>query len=355
VPLSTPIDPKQTREPVPSPGPYYIASAEPHRTVLLRNPNYHGSRPRLSARIVFSDNTPSEKAVALVDSGQLDYLPPDLSGGVLGPFGPVSRRYGAGSAAARAGAQRFFVHLRPALDTIVFNTRRPLFRSARLRQAVGYALDRPVLAKAYADEPADRLIPAVIPGYDRAGLYPLAGPDLRTARRLAGPGRRHAVLLAPCDSSVVPAARVVRSDLARIGIAVEIVTTDACDRKAVLASFRRADLIITTNVWRGPPDRDPAAFFDDVLTHGGYQGARLPPGPWYAPAFHDEVERARGLVGPARIAAYRRLDDELARQAPLLVYGAFLYDEYFSSRVGCKLFQAFYEVVDLGALCVKSA
>ena len=53
--------------------------------------------------------------------------------------------------------------------------------------------------------------------------------------------------------------------------------------------------------------------------------------------------------------AYTRLDDEFARQAPLLVYGAFQYNEYFSARLGCKLFQAFYKVVDLGALCLRKS
>src|SRR5438093_2434278 len=108
VPLSTPLDPAHTQQPIASTGPYYIASVEPHRTVLLRSPNYPGSRPRRLARIVFTDGTPTAKALALVDSGELDYLPPDLSGGLLGPYGPVDRRYGAGSPAARAGGQRFF-------------------------------------------------------------------------------------------------------------------------------------------------------------------------------------------------------------------------------------------------------
>ena len=43
------------------------------------------------------------------------------------------------------------------------------------------------------------------------------------------------------------------------------------------------------------------------------------------------------------------------RAAPLVVYGSFLYDEYFSPRVGCRLFQAFYLEADLGALCARKA
>src|SRR4029079_6996682 len=101
-------------------------------------------------------------AVALADGGQLDYLPSDFTGGteLLGAAGALAQRYGPTSAAARAGRQRFFLHVQPMFDTIVFNTRRPLFRDVRLRQAVDYALDRPALAKAFFDAPAERVIPA---------------------------------------------------------------------------------------------------------------------------------------------------------------------------------------------------
>jgi ABC-type transport system substrate-binding protein len=354
VPLSTPLDSQRTVQPIASTGPYYIASVEPHRVVLLRNPGYPGSRPRRATRIVLTDNIPTPKAVALVDGGQLDYLPPDFAAGsLMEPGGALDRRYGPASAAGRAGGQRFFLHPQPILDTIVFNTRRPLFHDLRLRRAVGFALDRPALAKAYADVPAERIVPAVIPGFAAAHVYPLDGPDLRVARRLAGRRLRHAVLLAPCHPEVAGAAAVLRSNLARIGITLEIVTSDACNDKSVAAAFAHADLMIGTNLLgRGPPDRDPAPYLDDALAHGAY-GAPLGPGPWNAPAFRRRVDQARALRGEARLRAYRRLDDELVRQAPLAVYGAFLYDEYFSRRIGCRLFQRFYQVVDLGALCAQ--
>ena len=50
VPTDTPNRPVST--PIPSAGPYYVASATPGRSfVLLRNPNYHGNRPRRLQRI----------------------------------------------------------------------------------------------------------------------------------------------------------------------------------------------------------------------------------------------------------------------------------------------------------------
>jgi ABC-type transport system substrate-binding protein len=353
VPLSVPADPRRATGPIASAGPYYIASIDTHRTVLERNPNYTGTRPRRAARIVFANNIPTPKAVALADSGQLDYVPPDFHSDLLAPGGPLDRRYGPMSAAARAGKQRYFLHARPLVDTMVFNTRRPLFRSLRLRQAVNYALDRRALATAYFDAPAEGIIPQAVPGYDTGNVYPIERPDLRTARRLAGRQHRRAVLLAPCDPQLSSVTGVVRSELARIGIAVSIVLKPGtCDSRDVAAEFKHADLMIGTNIGRGPTDRDPAPFFDDALTHGAW-GSPLGPGPWNAPAFRTRLEEATALSGRARVAAYGRLDDELSRAAPLVVYGSFLYDEYFSPRVGCKLFQAFYLEVDLGALCIK--
>jgi serine/threonine-protein kinase len=350
VPLSTPLDPKRVTGPLPTDGPYYFASVAGDRIVLLRNPNYGGHRPRRAARIVITDDIPTPTAVGLVDSGKLDYLPADFAGGttLLGPSGELARLYGPGSAAARAGRQRFFLHTQPMFDTVVFNTQRPLFRSLRLRQAVEYAVDRPAMAHAFFDAPSERVVQ--VPDYGPGHVYPLTGPDLRTGRRLAGPKRRRAVL-AMCDFSASGAAAVLRSNLARIGITVDIVRFGGCDQNAVVAAFGKADMIIGTNLFCSACERDPAPFFQGVLQHGLY-GAPLPPGPWDAPPFQAQLERAAPLRGRARVGAYTRLDGQLAREAPVVVYGSFLYGEYFGARVGCKHFPPYRQGVDLGSLCV---
>src|SRR6266566_1591684 len=200
LPLSTPLDPTRVQRPVPGDGPYYFASVEGDRLVLLRNPNYSGDRPRRAARIVITDDVPTPEAVARVAAGQLDYLPNDFDGPrtLLGQQGELARRYGPGSAAARAGDQRFYLHTQPMFDMVVFNTQRPLFRSQRLRQAVEYAVNRPAMARAFWDAPRSERI-VQVPGYGPGSVYPLLGPDLRAARRLAGPQRRRAVLLIAGD------------------------------------------------------------------------------------------------------------------------------------------------------------
>jgi ABC-type transport system substrate-binding protein len=207
-------------------------------------------------------------------------------------------------------------------DMVVFNTRRPLFRTVRLRQAVEYALDRPAMARAFWDAPGNERV-VQLPGYGPGHVYPLSGSDLRASRRLAGQKRRRAVLLIPGDLGPSAAADVLRSNLGRIGIAVRIVHVGGSDQKTVVAAFGKADMIIGTSLQCSACERDPAPFFRGVLQHGLF-GSPLPRGPWSAPA------------------------------APLAVYGSFQYGEYFGARVGCKRFPPFQQGVDLGALCVQS-
>jgi len=101
-------------------------------------------------------------------------------------------------------------------------------------------------------------------------------------------------------------------------------------------------------------ERDPQPFFDLVLGDGAY-GSALGAGPWNDPSFRRRVERARALLGAARIAAYSRLEAELMRAAPIAVYGSVVHPEFVSPQVGCLLFQGSLHFLDLGALCARRA
>jgi ABC-type transport system substrate-binding protein len=351
VPLGEPVPPPSgPAHPIPSVGPYYVSSIESNRVVLERNPNYRGPRPRRSARIVYTLDLKSQEAVALADGGAIDYMPPDWDdNSLLVPGGVLERRYGPTSAAAAAGNQRYFLYPIPAVDAVLFNTRRPLFRNPRLRRAVAFALDRPALAAAYFDAPNAQVIPPGVPGHRAGSLYPLGGPDLVIARRLAGVRSSSAVLYScspdPAERRV---ADIVRSNLARIHINVSILQSQGCFQGPDPA-VKRADLVLTSFLL-GPANRDPGAFLDMALG-GLYGSARLGPGPWNEAGFRRRVEAARALDGPARTAVYGRLADELSRQAPFAVYGSFVRGEYFAPGVGCRISQAEYGFADLGALC----
>jgi ABC-type transport system substrate-binding protein/tRNA A-37 threonylcarbamoyl transferase component Bud32 len=347
VPLTEPVVPSGLTGPIPSAGPYYMDSYEGNRVVLLRNPNYTGRRPRRVERIVYTQDVATPKAVALADSGEVDYLPADFDPhSLLAPGGTLDRRYGANSPAARRGAERYFLQPDPAVEVIVFNTRRPLFRDLDLRRAVNYALDRPALAAVWGDPPADRHIPPAVPGHRPGHVYPIDGPDLRTASRLADGGKRHAVLYFCGRPANRTAAQIVRANLSRIGISVSIISSQACQ----VGQAARADLLLGGF---GAPVRDPAPFLRDALAGGAF-GLPLGPGPWQDRRFRQRLEQASALSGNARFDAYARLDTELLRKAvPFAVYASWVHGDYFSANVGCQLFQAAYHFADLGALCIR--
>ncbi len=123
VPPNTPLRPRGF-ERVATVGPYYVAEAAPRCRLLLRpNPGYPGPRPQ-----------------------RLEEM---------------------------------------------FNPRRPLFARAAMRRAANFAIDRRALSKhpipeMLAGRPTDQLMPPGWPGFRDATIYPLGGPNLAAARRLAG-------------------------------------------------------------------------------------------------------------------------------------------------------------------------
>ena len=112
------------------------------------------------------------------------------------------------------------------------NTSRPLFSDVRLRRAVNYAIDRPALAAQgrraaevnpfNAGAPTDDYIPPAAAGAADFHLYPLNGPDLRRAKRLAGHVHATAIMYTPNFSPWREEAQIIRRDLKPLGIDVQV-------------------------------------------------------------------------------------------------------------------------------------
>ncbi len=345
VPTGTPTDPSGLPT-IPMAGPYFIASYTPGQAVVLeRNPNYTGSRPRRPDRIELTIGVGRQKSDAQIEAGTTDYA----DDGVDPADAPkLEARYGPGSAAAKAGPQRFFVDPLLGLDFLVLNTNRPLFGDLRLRQAVNYAIDRRALARlgspfAFGGRPFDQYLPSGLFGAGSVNAYP-STPDLAKARLLAGAKRRTAIFYtcnqSPCDVM----AQLVKSDLAAIGIDVEVKTFP------LGALFEREgtkgepyDLGFGEWLVDYP---DPEDFLNYILE-----------GPEFStfddPAFKRKLAAAAKLSGPARYLAYEKLDSDLVRNgAPLASYGNVVNYDFFSARTGCQVSQPVYGI-DLGALCIR--
>jgi YVTN family beta-propeller protein len=349
VPSNTPIVTGGERK-VPSAGPYYVVSYTPNQGVVLaRNPNYRGSRPRRFARIEVAEGVSNGQAVADVEAGTADYTTLLTSPNLTRLASRLAARYGPGSAAAARGQQRYFHIAWPELDFLALNTHRPLFRDARLRQAVNYAIDRHGLAE-HGDgynslpEPVnEQYLPPDIPGYRHARIYGVT-PDLAKARTLAGHKHRNAVLYTCNYPQCAEQAQIITNDLRKIGIEVHA--------KAFAAAYvgeqaarpgARYDLV--QGAWTADYP-DPSSMLQSILE----DKTVLPT--FDNPSYQRRLAAVGQLTGPRRYLAYGKLAIDLARNAaPIVVWGDAAAPEFFSARTDCQIY-GFYGV-DLGALCVR--
>ncbi len=358
VPTNTPIDPDGVRL-IPSAGPYYVASYAPGQGVVLtRNPNYHGNRPDRLDRIELAVGIPAPQALAEVERGAADYTPIQLGGAAAGGLASnvaakalqLAARFGPRSASARHGDQRYFVDALPQLDYFQLNTHRPLFASARMRQAVNDAIDRSALAQLgdgfqpLPERTTDHILPPGIPGFSDAHIYP-SRPALNKARQLARGERRTAVLYTcdfpPCSQQ----AQIIKTDLAAIGLRVVIKSFQVSTLFARISRPGEPFDLAGDLGWV-PDYPDPAAMMTPLLEDGTIAPT------FDDPAYQRRLAAAALLSGPARYLAYAKLDADLTRNAaPLLPYGNLSAHDFFSARIGCQTFGPYG--MDLAALCLR--
>ena len=331
VPPGTPIVAHGLDAPIPSAGPYYLAAETDSVVVLKRNPNYAGPRPHHLDAIVFELNVAPRDAAARIASGTLDY--------VLENDPALASQ----TEAARTAGSRY----RLTADSTghvffyAFNRSRPLFASLRMRRAVQYALDRVALARVDptgAAIPATRLLSPKVEGYSEKQLYPLGG-DLDLARRLAGRHRAHAVLYTWNDAYSAGFLRVLRRQLAAIGISstIRTMTNDDYANGSLATKAAASDL-----VWGGlnAETSDPVSYLqqiEDVLPT----------------ADRAQLAQLAQLASPERARHAAALARRIEKQSLFAVYDIGAIPQLLSARLGCVVQQPEYPGVDLAALCLR--
>jgi peptide/nickel transport system substrate-binding protein len=356
VPSDTPINRNGVNVPIPSAGPYYVTSYTRRQgVVLMRNPNYHGRRPHHFARIELTVGISPKRAVSEIEAGVADYTPVGLeasaAAAMAAHLSQLADQYGARSAAAARGAQQYFANPSSQLDYFVLNTQRPLFRDVRMRQAVNYAINRRALAQLgdgfdpLPTKPTDHYLPPGIPGFRNSHFYPMT-PNVAKARELAHGGGGTAVLYT-CDSSACPEqAHIVATDLAAIGLRVQIKTIPFA-RYYTVVSTRGAPFDLAWDGWIWDYF-DPAAMLTSILQDSSI-------GPTFDdPAYQRRLAAAARLTGPERYLTYGQLDLDLTRDAaPLLAFDNLTEHDFYSARIGCQTFGIYG--MDLAALCMAPA
>jgi YVTN family beta-propeller protein len=355
VPPDTPITAEGV-DALPSAGPYYVASHVPDRSLVLRrNPNYGGPRPSRLAEIRYRIGVPPKRAVAAVGAGRADYVvlhPPGEPGVSAATERRLADRYGPRSEAARAGRQQLFTQPAPNIYYFAFNTRRGPFDDVRLRRAVNLAMDRRALALhtggGEVGRPTDQHIPPGLPGFEDAAIYPLGGPDLTAARRLAGSTRRHAVLYT-CDfPGCSRHGQILRSNLSAIGIDLEVREFSIPELFERLRKPGEPFDIGYSNWffdYADPFSYINLQFGDEGLSFGLFEG----------PRWQRRMDAVARLSGNTRIRAYAKLDRELAAEAaPAAPFATGTTTYFLSARMGCQVLHPIYGL-DLAALCVRHA
>ena len=345
---AVPVDtPNVQSDHLPSAGPFAIAHYTHGRSVLLeRNRFYHGPRPARVRSILYRFGAFPSQIRLQLERGEVDY-------GVVSPsaFASLAEKF-------KGDRRHLFVVPQPIVAYLALNTQRPLFKdNPQLRRAVNFALNRPILARLFGERgavPADEYLPPGFPGYQAEHLYPVDGPDVETAKKLARGHLRggHAVFLSCGSEACKERALVVKDSLERIGLHVRIAANPGLGQ-FTLAGVKGTKFDIADVITR-PDYGDPYALVDKLLDSRVIRAVGNTNISYFDdPQFDRAIDSAQGLTGVARDRAYGRLGIAVARkQAPLAAYAVLNARVFVSARVGCIRYQPVYGL-DLSSICLS--
>jgi ABC-type oligopeptide transport system substrate-binding subunit len=148
-----------------------------------------------------------------------------------------------------------------------------------------------------------------------------------------------------CSAQCIEAARIVKANLAAIGITLHI--------KAPSGGFSR--LTRPGEPWDiayanyGADFPDPANFINNLFD----PASPINVGRFSNPALTRRMRHAATLSGDRRLRAYARLDEDLTRNdPPAAAWGNATSREFYSARVGCQIYQPVWGT-DLGTICLR--
>jgi ABC-type oligopeptide transport system substrate-binding subunit len=352
VPPNLPADPEGIGA-FPAAGPYYVTDYRPAERVLLRRNRYYGGkRPHHvdGFNIDLRELSPQD-AVRRVDRGEADWtyvtsgIYFDQSIGLVGKYG--------------INKSRFFVRPGFTLRMLAFNSARPVFHdNANLRKAVNFALNRRAIVDGTngprASVPSDQYLPAAMPGFRNANIYPLERADLEKARELARGNLRGGRVVLYTNSSYLPMTfgQIVRRQLAEIGLDVEVRgfplhTASAAYYDKLARAGEPWDLAL--GLWQ-PAYVDPYAYLNQLLDGRYIGGTNFTH--FNSRAYNQRMRQTASVQQSSeRRRAYGALDVRLARDAAPLAAVDFLKEPTLvSKRVGCIVLRP---VLDLTAVCLK--
>lgn len=330
----------------PSAGPYSVTEYRAGEGIAIRRNGYYGGERRVHLDgfdVGLRGGSPRE-LLASVERGDVDWG--FMYAGVFEGL-DFAAKYGRNDS-------RFWVLPGLTLRMFAFNTSRPLFHdNPRLRQAINFALDRRALvASGYGSvlsTATDHHLPPGVPGFRDTNVYPLEG-DLDRARDLArGHLRgRKAVLRVHTFPPLIETAQLVKEQLAKIGLEIEIKVDQGYELTRPAAALR-GEWDIAFVLW-SPTIPDPyesLSLLLDAHARGGETLTRVPS----RLAGAALAKAARLPRGRARDLAYAEVDAMIARElAPVAVLSVLNEATLLSERVGCPVLRP---ALDLAVACLR--
>jgi peptide/nickel transport system substrate-binding protein len=333
----------------PSAGPYYIASRTPAKAVILkRNPYYKGKRPHNVDAVSYTVGNSLEAIRLRVEQATSDYaadgLPPSA-------WSELGSKYGVNKG-------RVFVKAVLATSYYSFNHDRPIFKdNLPLKRAINFAIDRTALLAQsgyLAGKRTDQLLPPGLGGFRDADIYPLKGPNLKVANKLAAGHTRDGkiVLYAANRGAPVLRAQILQFNLKQIGLDVEV-KLFARAVQFQKEGTRGEPFDIGDDGWQADY-ADPYDFVNILLYGGNLRPANNNNFSYFNdPKYNKKMVDAALLSGPKRLTTYGLLDIDLMKNAAPIAARAAGSDRIFvSNRFGCFTFSNVYGV-NIAASCLK--
>jgi ABC-type transport system substrate-binding protein len=236
VPIGTAMKPLENGQALLS-GPYVVKSYTPQRSiVLVRNPHWNaaelGTR-QFSDQINVQIGVDDTQAAPLIRAGQLNTY-----GAPLAPTDAVQ----ALSDPTLKG--HVFEDPLPAITYLWLNNQVAPFNSVAVRQAVNYAINRLEIVRVWGGptqgKPADQVLPPTMPGWVQSNNYPVSGNLAKAKALMKASGVQTPVSTTLRTLSDQPGyaqvAQVIQSELAPLGIHVNIVTAPDAVNGGVIGS-----------------------------------------------------------------------------------------------------------------------
>jgi peptide/nickel transport system substrate-binding protein len=343
---NTPIDPKGISK-YPTAGPYTVDTYDPGRSlVIVRNPNYKGSRPANPDRIVLTLNTDLNQSLLQVRRGEIQH---DLGGLPATAHEQLANEFGVNKG-------RYFVNPLVGTQYISLNTARPAFSSPNARKAANHAIDRPALVRVlgkFAGKRNDQILAPALPGYKEASIYPIKGANPTRAKALLGNASPEVNLLHTTSAAAVNQAQIIKYNWEQAGMKVNLKPQPfgvAINTMGTKGS--EMDAFVIGWIADYP---DPYDFINVLLDGENIQDKNNNNySYWNNAAFNKRMRDAAKLSGAPRYAAYGKLDvDIMTQQAPWAPIRNYNSRDFIAPNVTNYIYHPVYGHAIVNALALK--